>query len=291
MAARITNCEVVLVFPDGWGSYVGQMNTFVDYIMSSDAVFDILAEYSTPSYPINKGSRVATVTVPSVTITRTNAESIVTGLILDNTVPYKYLQTLYIIFLSPGQYLGTTGPEAGYCAVHSYSMPGLVQAPPLRGYPYIWAMIPHPSQTTFNGLSCYWGGTEFDSLTVSVFHEIAEAICSPFCDAFEVIDTCNNSVVRLGGYLIQQTYSQNAGACIGYAGASSSDPNSPDDDEHPMPTPPDVECFAAVGNNVEFVTQSDVILIAESPAVTATLTVALLPVCTVNMIDGSQCHV
>jgi hypothetical protein len=217
----------VQVVPIFWGAFWGNgdgaqlvtlLEGFFDLILSS-SLMDLLAEFSTDATPIGHGSRLPSVRVlesepgdPTATGRQVSDDQIqqaLQGFIAAGTVPATTANTLYFLYLPPncvstlGVAQSCKGP-GGFCGYHSNINQSIFYAVE----PFI----------TCPGCSF---GTILDSLTKVSSHELAEAITDPAGDGWfddtsgdEIGDICNTSTAHLGGFLVQNQWSNAQGGCV-----------------------------------------------------------------------------
>jgi hypothetical protein len=125
------------------------------------------------------------------------------------TVPGTTAYTLYFLYLPPncvstlGSAQSCKGP-GGFCGYHSNINQSIFYA--------VEPFITCPGCTF---------GTILDSLTKVSSHELAEAITDPAGDGWfddtsgdEIGDICNTSTTHLGGFLVQNQWSNAQGGCV-----------------------------------------------------------------------------
>jgi hypothetical protein len=212
------------VIPVYWGAFWGggdgaslatQLDAFFDFILTS-SFMDLLAEYSTPTTAIGRGSRRTSVTVSSSepgdptptgrTVSDDQVRAALQRWIADGTLPAATANTLYFVYLPPDvvSTMGASASCSDYCGYHNH-VSGTV----------FYAVEPY---ITCSGCTF---GTILDSLTKVSSHELAEAVTDPALDSWfdstsgdEIGDICNTSTTHLGGYLVQNQWSNSQAACV-----------------------------------------------------------------------------
>jgi hypothetical protein len=221
--AVIGAVEVVLVF---WGAHwvqtgstggavlQGQLNDFFDHILTS-AFMDMLGEYSTASTQIARGKRLATVNVSATepgaivagvrTVSDAQIQQALQEWTANKTVPATTENTLYFVYLPPDVVSSFQNSQSctAFCGYHE-NIGSIYYAVE----PYI----------TCAGCSF---GAILDSQTKVSSHELAEAVTDPAGAGWwdsgtgdEIGDICNASTTRLGGYLVQNQWSNARSACV-----------------------------------------------------------------------------
>jgi hypothetical protein len=214
----------VQVVPIYWGAswaagngaqLATQLDAFFDFLLTS-SFMDLLAEYNTPTTTIGQGSRPSSVKVsgsepgdPTGTgrqVTDIQIQQALQGWIADGTIPGTTANTLYFVYLPPDcvSILGADQSCQVFCGYHNHIKKTVFYAVE----PYITC------------LGCSFG-TILDSLTKVSSHELAEAVTDPALDAWfddgsgdEIGDICNTSTTHLGGYLVQNQWSNAQSACV-----------------------------------------------------------------------------
>jgi hypothetical protein len=205
------------VWADAEGSLLAtQLDAFFDFILTS-SFMDLLGEYSTATTTIGPGTRLASVKVsgsePGTAtptgrrVTDDQIQQALQGWITDGTIPAVTANTLYFVYLPPNcvSVLGSDESCQVFCGYHNHANKTIFYAVE----PYITC------------LGCTFG-TILDSLTKVNSHELAEAITDPALDAWfedsrggdEIGDICNTSTTHLGGYLVQNQWSNAQSACV-----------------------------------------------------------------------------
>jgi hypothetical protein len=214
------SAEVVLIF---WGAHwtgagaplQASLNAFFDFILTS-SFMATLQEYSIPSTVIGNGRRVTSVNVSSNPgsggqVTDAQIQKALQGWISANTVPATTTNTLYFIYLPPNVVCSFQGGASctAFCGYHEHINNAVFYAVE----PYITCV------------GCSFGSI-LDSLTKVSSHELAEAITDPAGTGWwdpntgdEIGDICNTSTTRLGGYLVQNQWSNARSACVLATGA------------------------------------------------------------------------
>jgi hypothetical protein len=218
----IASCQAIPIY---WGaawatgtpaSIANQLDGFFDYILTS-TMMDMLAEYSTATTKIRHGSRPSSVHVAGSepgtvsggvrTVTDGEIQTALQGWIASHTIPAASANTLYFVFLPPDVVSAMGGSHSctSYCGYHNHI-----------GSTVFYAVIPY---VTCNG--CVFPSGIFDTLTEVASHELCEAITDPTLATWwdtgtgnEIGDICNRQTTRLGGYMIQTEWSNQASACV-----------------------------------------------------------------------------
>jgi hypothetical protein len=221
--AVIGSVEVVLIF---WGAHwvqsglaggatlQGQLNDFFDHILTS-AFMDMLAEYSTATTQIAHGKRLATVNVSANepgaiiggvrTVSDAQIQQALQEWTVNRTVPAATANTLYFVYLPPDVVCSFQNSQSctAFCGYHENA--GSI----------FYAVEPY---ITCAGCSF---GAILDSQTKVSSHELAEAVTDPAGAGWwdpnsgdEIGDICNASTTRLGGYLVQNQWSNSRSACV-----------------------------------------------------------------------------
>jgi hypothetical protein len=188
----------------------GKLNAFYDAILKS-ALMDQLAEYSTPTKKIGRGSRIATVTVttPNVKLTVSDGaiQHFVQQQITAAAVPAPTPDTLYFVYLPPGVAVTQGGGKSCqvFCGYHN-DINGTI----------FYAVMPYP---TCQG--CTGSLNALDALTSTSSHELCEAITDPIPgrgwyddNHGEIGDICAWKTKTVAGYTVQLEWSNKKGACV-----------------------------------------------------------------------------
>jgi hypothetical protein len=212
----LTSVRAVSVF---WGAAWNEsalsgtaehLSAFLEFVVAS-AYLDQLAEYDTPQYRIGRGTYGGTATVtdppPGRSVTDQGLQQMLDGRVAAQALPVPTDNTLYAVFLPPGVGVvaGTERSCDVFCGYHDRSAGGLY-----------YAVLPYP-----NCAGCLADLVPLDALTSVCSHELAEAITDPvpgegwYDDANgEIGDVCAWQNKRLGDYLVQKLWSNEAGACV-----------------------------------------------------------------------------
>lgn len=210
----IANAEVVAVY---WGSAWGEdplastarrLDAFLDFVLTS-ALIDQLAEYNVDGTSIGHGSRVASSVLGSAptpaALTDQQLREGLQGALA--TLPGPGPNRVYAIFLPPNvaAIMGGTRSCQAFCGYHDAIDDEI-----------FYAVLPYPSC-----VGCIGALDEFDALTSTASHELAEAITDPipgtgwYDDAHgEIGDICAWQTKRLGQYIVQLEWSNRAQACV-----------------------------------------------------------------------------
>ena len=237
----LTNVEVFTIF---WGAawqdpaqvgLVNQVNQFFDFILTS-SLLDLLAEYGVPGKAIGHGKRTGTKTITASepgggtgTIDDTGIQQALQGWIADGTVPQPTANSLYFLYFPPGVTITLQGQASCqvFCGYHN-----------VVGGNVYYAVEPY-----ITCAGCTFGQI-IDSLTKVSSHELCEAITDPALTGWiddnsgnEIGDICNSTTATLGGYTIQDEWSNTANACLD-APAGTTPAPTPTPTPSPGPTPP-----------------------------------------------------
>jgi hypothetical protein len=152
---------------------------------------------------------------PQLYSTDTGLHEFLTAQLQSGNLSYD-AETLYVVLPAPG-----TLPPRGECGHHSY------YSATLDGHrkKVIYALVPYLRGDA--DASCGGGasanGASVDEITVTLSHEVAEAVTDPYLDAWgkgtsnEIADQCDNGFVASWGgaqLAVQQLWSNHAFACI-----------------------------------------------------------------------------
>ena len=214
----LANVQVYTLFwGSAWGGsqslLVSQLNGFFQYILTSP-LMSVLAQYSVPAYQIGNGSWTGTYSLTSSepgggsgTVTDAQIQAQLQALITAGTLPQPNANSLYFIYLPPGVVVSALGGSSCslFCGYHS-----------CMGTATYYAVMPYPCS---NG--CTGGLTDFAALTSISSHELCEAITDPQPgtgwvnqQGQEIGDICAWQTGVLGGYTVQEEWSNSAGACV-----------------------------------------------------------------------------
>jgi hypothetical protein len=187
-----------------------QLTAFLKFVVAS-AYVDQLAEYDTPKAKIGRGSLGATATItdpaPGTSVADAGLQKMLEQQIAAKALPPATANTLYIVFLPPGVSVVLDRQRSCdvFCGYHDRSANGVS-----------YAVVPSPDCA-----GCLAGLKPLDALTSVCSHEIAEAITDPepgtgwYDDAAgEIGDVCAWQNKRLGDYLVQKLWSNQAGGCV-----------------------------------------------------------------------------
>ena len=209
----LTAVEVCTIF---WGAawhnapaaiLVGQLNAFFDAILTS-ALIDQLGEYSVPGAAIGHGSRVTSSVLDTVPTTPSLTDQQLRDALRSAlpSLPAPTPNGLYSIFLPPNVAVVMDGGRScqAFCGYHD-----------AIDNQIFYAVLPYPGCSP-----CVGDLDEFDALTSTASHELAEAITDPvpgtgwYDDTHgEVGDICAWRTKRLGDYVVQLEWSNAAQAC------------------------------------------------------------------------------
>jgi len=212
----IAKAQVFTIFwGSGWqqGTLAGmitEVNGFFDYILVS-ALIDQLAEYNVPSYQIQHGKRIGSITLTSPDVSKSVDDSAIQQMIQAQIsagkLPAANSDTLYFVFLPSGVTV-TQGGSASckvFCGYHD-----------AIGQDTFYAVMPFPDCS-----GCSSSLASFDALTVTASHELCEAITDPVPgDGWydnqngEIGDICAWQTKKVGPYTVQKEWSNKAGSCV-----------------------------------------------------------------------------
>jgi len=187
-----------------------QIDQFFDFVVTSP-LLDQLAEYNVAGMTIGHGSRTGSVTLsaaPPPSVADADIQSFLQKEIsTDPAVPQPTANSLYFIFLPPGVTSTLNGAAScsNFCGYHS-DIGGNV----------FYAVMPYPDCS-----GCTGSLSVLDALTSTTSHELCEAITDPvpgqgwYDDQNgEIGDICAWKTKRLGAFMVQLEWSNNAGSCI-----------------------------------------------------------------------------
>ena len=212
----LANVEIFTLFwGKGWQSapssgLISRINDFLAYILSSP-LMDQLAEYSVAGQTIGHGKFTGTLTLTSRALASSVEDSDIQSLIqrqIDaGAVLASGSNTLYMVFVEPGVTVVQSGSAScqSFCGYHD-----------MFGNGIYYGVLPYPDCA-----GCTGGQDAFTALTVTVSHELCEAITDPvpgqgwYDDANgEIGDICAWKTKTLGNYTVQQEWSNKAGKCV-----------------------------------------------------------------------------
>lgn len=198
------------------------LNGMVSTFGSGRADYNIVTQYSKTGNAIAgtfsfDGS--TSVSYTSSTMSDTQAQSFLAGLLNASTVPTGYAgSTIYNIYLpkgvvsSQGGSTGCGGSNMGYCGYHNHFT--------WNGQQVKYAIYPY---NDCSGCSLS-GKTVRDMQTIVTSHEIREAITDPGDNnanawydrrGYEADDKCAwHNLYQMNGYWVQPEYSNAAGGCV-----------------------------------------------------------------------------
>jgi hypothetical protein len=210
----LANVDVVAVY---WGAQwrdgplaalARRLDGFLDFVLTSE-LMNQLAEYSVEGTSIGHGTHVASSvldTVPTDPALTDQAlrDGLRAGL---PSLPAPNANRLYALFLPPGVAVIMGGSRScqAFCGYHDAIDEEI-----------FYAVLPHPGCP-----GCLGPEDEFDALTSTTSHELAEAVTDPvpgtgwYDDAHgEIADICAWRTKRLGDYVVQLEWSNAARDCV-----------------------------------------------------------------------------
>lgn len=213
----LTTVEVFTVFwGTGWNTAplnttLRDLNLFFDDILKS-VLIDQLAEYSVPGETIGHGRRsgstVLTAPTPASPVNDRTIQHVLEQEISTNSAfPHPNANSLYFVYLPPGVRVVQGGSAScqAFCGYHN----------DINGQIF-YAVMPYPGCG-----GCTGGLQQFDALTTTSSHELCEAITDPipgkgwYDDAHgEIGDICAWKTKKVGNYVVQLEWSNQANQCI-----------------------------------------------------------------------------
>jgi hypothetical protein len=210
----LTSVEAVVLY---WGprwreeplaTLARRLDRFLDYVLAS-ALMDQLAEYGVDGSAIGHGRRVLSTVLGSAPTPAAVDDSQLRETLQSAlpSLPPGDANTLYMLFLPPGTSVAMGGSRScqAFCGYHD-AIDGEI----------FYAVLPHPDCA-----GCLDGADEFDALTSTASHELAEAVTDPvpgtgwYDDAHgEVADICAWKMKRLGDYVVQLEWSNAHRRCV-----------------------------------------------------------------------------
>jgi hypothetical protein len=236
----LTSVEVFNIF---WGNdwnnddrmkdLPSKIEEFFKFIVASKLI-DQLDEFSVNGKQIGHGRFIGTTKIttsaPPTTVDDLTVEDFLRNNIKSNTIPSPTDNTLYFVYLPSGISSSLPNPSGGFdlscevfCGYHGFCKLNVGDNSSKKIY---YSVMPFPDCP-----GCHVEEpTDFDSLTVTSSHELVEAITDPeisattkgtgwFVDNLdgsggpEIGDLCNTTRGRIGGFLVQQEWSNKKG-CI-----------------------------------------------------------------------------
>jgi hypothetical protein len=213
----LTSVEVFTVFwGKGWqqqpqNGLISKLNQFFDAILTSSLI-DQVSEYNVPGKAIQHGKRTGTATVITPALSRHATDSMVRHMLQQEVTtnpafPKPSPNALYFAFLPPGVSLTGVGGRSclSFCGYHDNINAQL-----------FYAAMPYPGCS-----GCLGGLADFDALTATTSHELIEAITDPVPGSGwyddhngEIGDICAWKMKNVGGFNVQQEWSNKANNCI-----------------------------------------------------------------------------
>lgn len=210
----LANVEVVAVYWGGqWrdeplATMAGRVDAFLDLVVTSQ-LMDQLAEYSVEGTTIGHGSRAGSSVLDAVPTDAALTDQQLRDALQAAlpSLPAPNPNRVYSIFLPPNvaAVMGGARSCQAFCGYHDAIDNEL-----------FYTVLPYP-----NCAGCVGSLDEFDALTSTTSHELAEAVTDPvpgtgwYDDAHgEVGDICAWQTKRLGDYVVQLEWSNAARACV-----------------------------------------------------------------------------
>jgi hypothetical protein len=221
----LTEAQVYTIFwGAGWSTdLINDLVNFFQFILSSSLI-DQLKEYSVPSFHIGHGKFMDKhIEFDPIlkTVDDKDIQVLLTRLTGFNTLPPS-ANTLYFVFIPPGITVSRHNEKSctGFCGYHDSFIS--------NNNNIYYAVMPFPDCS-----GCHRDAPNFpfDALTLISSHELCEAITDPLFDdraniglgwvydegaandMYEIGDICYKTRMRLGGYLVQQEWSNLANKC------------------------------------------------------------------------------
>jgi hypothetical protein len=210
----IVSAEVVALY---WGAswnveplatLRGRVDAFFDFVLTSELI-DQLGEYSVPGASIGHGQRIVSSVLDTVPTTASLTDQQLRDALQSAlpSLPAPGPNRLYSIFLPPN--VAVVMAEARSCQAFCGYHDAIDNST-------FYAVVPYPGCS-----GCVGGLDEFEALTSTTSHELAEAITDPvpgtgwYDDGNgEVGDICAWQTKRLGNYVVQLEWSNAAQSCI-----------------------------------------------------------------------------
>ncbi|KAJ3253050.1 hypothetical protein HK103_001012 [Boothiomyces macroporosus] len=236
----ISNVKVFTIFWGGQSNvqYASQINQFYTGVTNS-ALFDMLAQYDTPTQNIGRGSFIGSYDYTGAatgTLDDSTIQTTLKSLISSGKVPAADSNTYYAIHFAPGVSITQGGSSScvEFCAYHNTIQNG-------SGYIY-YGIIPDQGGSCAGG--CGSDSNPFNNLCSVSSHELIEATTDPAVGLAtgnsaplawydsnngEIGDICNAQQGTIVGgdgntYVVQAEFSNKDNACIV---PTSSGPNPP----------------------------------------------------------------
>lgn len=210
----LANIEVVALY---WGRQWGneplaslalRIDGFLDFVLGS-ALMDQLAEYSVEGMTIGHGRRSLSTVLDAAPMPASLDDAQLRAELQSalSSLPARTQDTLYSLFLPPGTAVAMGGSRScqAFCGYHD-AIDGEI----------FYSVLPYPGCA-----GCRGGADEFDALTSTTSHELAEAITDAvpgegwYDDAHgEIGDICAWETKRLGDYAVQLEWSNAAKRCV-----------------------------------------------------------------------------
>lgn len=212
----ITNAEVFTIF---WGAgwqearvrkLPTKVNGFFRYILAS-AMMDQLAEYSVPGQTIGHGKLTGTLAITNPPLGGSVSDAAIQHMLqhliaTNHSVPEPSPNTLYFLYVQPGTKVVQGGNPScrSFCGYHN-DISGQI----------FYAVVPYPGCA-----GCKGSMDVFESLTSTSGHELCEAITDPIPGRGwydhangEIGDICGWKNKKVGKYIVQQEWSNQANRC------------------------------------------------------------------------------
>jgi hypothetical protein len=210
----LTNVELVALY---WGrqwrdeplaSLARRIDGFLDFVVASP-LMDQLGEYSVPGKTIGHGRHSLSAVLDAAPTPAALEDARLRQTLLGElaALPLRTENTLYVLFMPPGTTVAMGGSRScqAFCGYHDAIDEEI-----------FYAVLPYPGCA-----GCLGGVDDFDALTSTTSHELAEAVTDAvpgtgwYDDAHgEVGDICAWQTKRLGDYTVQLEWSNAQARCV-----------------------------------------------------------------------------
>jgi hypothetical protein len=216
----LERCEVFLIF---WGSaweagapkkLTTRLEKFFQFILASPLMYQ-LSEYDVPGHAIGHGRVLGHTSIaspaPGPSLNDSAIRSMLTQHIASGALPPSTADRLYFVYLPPGTAVVQGGARScqAFCGYHD------AISDPTHGDMF-YAAMPYPGCA-----GCRGGLSAFAALTSTSSHELCEAITDPvpgqgwYDDVHgEIGDICAWKTKKVGAYIVQQEWSNQANRCL-----------------------------------------------------------------------------